>query len=152
MALKDGVVGHTVEVLDPETVALPDIAGSPEEPAITTTSRLGQVGRGVLRRWQALLAVPHLGTYAGVALCGIGAVLLTVAWGETAGLTVVSLQIPYLISAGFTGLGLVVVGLTIVNVFAKAADSRDRARQTAELRDLLSEVRKALAETVEERR
>jgi len=100
----------------------------------------GRAGRTV----QSLSGVPHLGTWIGVVLVGVGAVLLFVGWGKTAGLTNVALQIPYVISLGFTGLGLVAVGLTVVNIAAKRDDARERTRQAAELAVLLAELRRAI--------
>ena len=104
-------------------------------------SRFDAVSRRVSRPLQSLRAVPHLGTWVGIILAAAGGVLLAIAWGRTAGLTNVGLQIPYVISAGFTGLGLIATGLTVVNITAKQEDSRERVRQVAELRELLSELR-----------
>lgn len=97
------------------------------------------------RTLQAVRAVPHLDTWSGIALTCAGALLLVLAWGRTAGLTNVALQVPYLISAGCTGLGLIAVGVTIVHLGAKHRDAALRARQSTELRTLLGELRAALA-------
>ena len=94
---------------------------------------------------RALRAVPHLGTWSGLALTCAGALLLVLAWGRTAALTDVALQLPYLISAGCTGLGCIAVGVTVLNLSAKHRDAAERARQSAELRTLLGELRAALA-------
>jgi hypothetical protein len=106
------------------------------------------------RRLSRLVAVvrniPHLGTWAGVLLSAAGLVLVAVAWGRTAGLTNVALQVPYVVSAGFTGLGLVAVGLTVVNISAKQADAKERSRQVAELRELLTELRQVVAQDAPE--
>ena len=104
---------------------------------------------GLTRQVSALRALPHLMTWVGIGLSSIGLVLLVVAWGRTAGLTSVALQIPYLVSAGFTGVALVLVGLTVVNIDAKRSDSAERSRQLAELRGLLAELR-SVVETVED--
>ena len=96
------------------------------------------------RTIQSLSAVPHLGTWIGVVLVTAGAVLLFVGWGKTAALDNVALQMPYVISAGFTGLGLIAVGLTVVNIAAKRDDARERTRQAAELAVLLAELRRAI--------
>jgi hypothetical protein len=109
-------------------------------------SRLDHLTRRLARPVQALRAVPHLGTWLGVACASVGVALLAVAWGKTAGLTNVALQIPYVVSAGFTGLGLVAVGLTVVNLSAKQADARVRTRQVSELRELLTELRRTIEE------
>ena len=100
--------------------------------------------RRVSRPLQALRGVPHLGTWAGLLVAAVGAVLLVVAWARTAALTDVALQVPYVVSAGLTGLGLVVVGMTVVSINAKAEDARERTRQLRELRELLAELRRTV--------
>lgn len=96
------------------------------------------------RPFAALRGVPNLATWAGVAVCAAGLVLIAVAWGRVAGLTNVALQMPYLVSAGFTGLGLIVVGLAVVSISAKRADAAERSRQLRELRDVLADLRAEL--------
>lgn len=130
MALPAADLGQTADVIGDER-----------------TSRADLMRRRVARPVSALRAVPHIGIYSGVVLAAVGAILLTIAWGKTAGLAVVSLQIPYLISAGFTGLALVIVGLTVISISAKQADARARSQQLAELRDLLAELRNAIEPT-----
>lgn len=114
-------------------------------------SRLGalaaRVTRPVTRTAGALRAVPHVSTYAGMLLTVLGGVLLLVAWVKTARLTNVGLQMPFVISAGCTGLGLIAVGLTVVNLAAKAEDARRRRAQTSELHDLLAELRRVVEES-----
>ncbi|HUR51643.1 MAG TPA: hypothetical protein VMZ11_05930 [Mycobacteriales bacterium] len=101
---------------------------------------LARVGRPLA----ALRGVPHLGTWAGVVVSAAGLVLIAVAWGRTAGLVNVGLQTPYVVSAGFTGLGLVVVGLTLVSIAAKRADAQERTRQLRELREVLADLRRTV--------
>ena len=107
-------------------------------------SRRDRLSRRVSRPLRSLQGVPHVGTWSGLLLVTLGLVLLVVAWGEVAGLTAVSLQLPYLLSAGLPGLALVAIGLTVVNISAKQADSRARMEQTDELRELLAELRRAV--------
>jgi hypothetical protein len=94
--------------------------------------------------WRRLAEVPHLGIWVGVVLVAAGVVLLFVAWAKTAGLTNVSLQIPYVISAGATGLGLVVVGLAVARIGAALEDAKERSRQSGELSALVAELRQIL--------
>lgn len=110
-------------------------------------SRLRPLVDRVSRPIASLRGVPRLLTWAGVLLCAVGFVLVAVAWGRSAGLTNVALQVPYVISAGFTGLGLVVVGVTLVSIDAKRADAAERSRQLRELRDVLADVRRRLEES-----
>ena len=107
-------------------------------------SRLSSVTQKVTQPFVALRAVPHITTYIGMLLTLAGGVLLVVAWSKTAALTNVGLQMPFVISAGCTALGLVAVGLTIVNVAAKNEDSVKRRAQLSELHDILRELRRAV--------
>jgi hypothetical protein len=96
-------------------------------------------------RWR-LLTDPAslLPTYVGVAVAAVGFVLLGVAWAKVAGLVDVWKQMPYLLSAGLPGLGLVMVGLVIINVSARRQDGAARARQMAALTEALRELQRTL--------
>lgn len=85
-------------------------------------------------------------TWAGVVLAGAGFLLIGVAWGQVAGETQVYLQLPYLVSGGLTGLGFIMVGVTLVNVAAKRRDEAARERQTDRLVSILAEVEATLAQ------
>jgi hypothetical protein len=85
-------------------------------------------------------------TFIGVGVALVGFVLILIAWGQVAGETQVYLQMPYLVSAGLTGLALVMVGLTIVNVAAKQRDALDRDRQMDQLVSILSELKAAMTD------
>jgi hypothetical protein len=104
-------------------------------------TRAGGLLRGARRPLGALRAVPHIATYAGMALLVAGGALLVLTWVRVAALTNVGLQMPYVISAGVTGLALIAVGLTVINLSAKASDAALRRAQSGELRDLLAELR-----------
>lgn len=95
-------------------------------------------------RLPALRPLSPVPTYLGVAVTVLGFVLILIAWGQTAGETNVALQVPYLISAGLTGLGLVMVGVTTVSVAAKRRDAVLREQQTELLADALRELSAAL--------
>lgn len=115
----------------------PDVVGTDQPPPPMFLSRLS-------RPLAALRNVQNLGTWAGVLVSAIGLVLIAVAWGRVAGLTQVGLQTPYVVSAGFTGLGLIVVGLAIVSISAKREDAAERSRQLRELREVLADLRAEL--------
>jgi hypothetical protein len=91
-------------------------------------------------------------TFIGVGVAIVGFVLIMVAWGQVAGETQVYLQMPYLVSAGLTGLALVMVGLTIVNVAAKQRDAVDRDRQIDQLVSILGELKSTMDESAKGRR
>jgi hypothetical protein len=99
---------------------------------------------GLSDRLPALRPLSPTPTYVGIAVTVLGFVLVLIAWGQTAGQTNVALQVPYLISAGLTGLGLVMVGVTIVSVAARRRDAVLREQQTQLLADALRELSEAL--------
>ena len=84
--------------------------------------------------------------WAGVVVSAIGFALIVYTWGRVAGLLNVALQLPYIVSGGFTGVGLILVGLTVINVATKRQDAAERSRQMTELRELLVEMRSAMEE------
>lgn len=97
--------------------------------------------RGGLPAVPALRPLSPTPTYIGIAVAALGFVLLAVAWGGVAGKNNVALQVPYLVSGGLAGLGLIMVGLTIVNVAAKRRDAALREQQIQLLAAALHELR-----------
>jgi hypothetical protein len=83
--------------------------------------------------------------WAGVVLCALGFGLIVYTWARVAALLDVSLQLPYIVSGGFTSLALILVGLTLINVASKRQDAAERSRQLTELRELLTEMRSTMA-------
>jgi hypothetical protein len=84
--------------------------------------------------------------WAGLLVAAVGFVLITIAWGDVAGESLVYRQLPYLVSAGLSGLGLVLVGLTLINIGARQRDAIDRDRQVAQLVAILRELKAILEE------
>src|SRR5690242_3658612 len=106
----------------------------PAEPVESRSSRL-----------PAVSALSPMPTYVGIAVAAAGFALIFYAWSKVAGIADnVALQMPYLVSGGLAGLGLVMVGVTIVNVAAKRRDAKLRQQQTELLADALHELRTAL--------
>lgn len=85
-----------------------------------------------------------LPTYTGVVIVLVGFALIAVAWARVAGLVDVWRQMPYLLSAGLPGLGLVMTGLVVVNISARRQDAAERARQMATLTEALRDLRQSL--------
>lgn len=100
---------------------------------------------GLGDRLPSLPSLSPVPTYVGIAIAALGFVLIAFAWGKVAGIADnVALQLPYLVSGGLTGLGMVMVGVTIVNVAAKRRDAQERQQQTQLLADALTELRNVL--------
>jgi hypothetical protein len=90
------------------------------------------------RRQLAFLApTSSVPTIVGVIVAAIGFTMIGISWSEVAAQTNVALQLPYLVSAGITGLALVMVGLLLINVSVKRQDAAQRREQMGELIDLL---------------
>jgi len=70
--------------------------------------------------------------------------LIGYAWAKVAGLVDVWKQMPYVVSAGLPGLGLVMTGLVIVNVSARRQDGAARARQMATLTEAMRDLQQSL--------
>ena len=108
---------------------------------------------GFVDRWRATAAASPLlerssaaPTWFGVATAGIGFALLAFGWGRIGGLGAVALQIPYLISAGCGGLGLIVAGAAIVGVQAKRREAAAREDVLIELRRVVHELERLTGE------
>ena len=117
---------------------------SPPEVELLESSEPVRSRPGVTDRIPALRPLSPVPTYIGIAVAAIGFALIMIAWGQTAGEVNVALQVPYLISGGLTGLSLVMVGVTTVNIAAKRRDAVLREQQTELLADALRELSAAL--------
>lgn len=100
---------------------------------------------GPRSRWRLLTdPASHVPIYLGVAIAAIGFILIGVAWAQVAGEVDVWKQMPYLLSAGLPGLGLVMVGLVVINISARRQDGAARARQMATLTEALHDLQRSL--------
>lgn len=84
--------------------------------------------------------------YTAVGLITAGFIFIAIAWGRTAGEAYVDLQLPYLISAGLPGLGLIIVGVTVVIVGVKRKNAVKLEEQLTRLAGALAELGQALSE------
>ena len=85
-----------------------------------------------------------LPTYAGVLIALIGFALIALAWAKVAGLVDVWKQMPYVLSAGLPGLGLIMTGLVVINISARRQDGAARARQMETLTEALRDLQQSL--------
>ena len=98
-------------------------------------------------RWRALVEPSsYIPTYVGIVLTLAGFGLIALAWAKVAGETEVWKQMPYVVSAGFPGLGLILTGLLVINISAKRQDSVERARQLETLTEALHELKRSMDE------
>jgi hypothetical protein len=86
----------------------------------------------------------HIPTYAGILVVLAGFGLIALAWARVAGLVDVWKQMPYVVSAGLPGLGLIMTGLLVINIAAKRQDAAVRARQMETLTEALRDLKRTL--------
>lgn len=90
-----------------------------------------------LPRLPALAPGSPVRVYLGVTLIVAGFATIAYTWGRVAGLGSVPLQLPYLVSGGLTAIGLILVGLTVVNIAVLQRDAEARERQVNRLVDAM---------------
>ncbi len=114
---------------------------TPEEPI---TNEVAESSRRPAWAVPALRPLSPIPTYIGVVVTALGFLLLLFTWGQVAGEASVALQIPYLVSGGLTGLGLILVGVGVMSIATKRRDTALREQQTQLLADALRELSRAL--------
>jgi hypothetical protein len=106
--------------------------------------RLRRGSRSLSDRFAFLRADSPVPVYIGIVLVLGGFAVIGITWGKIAGLLQVPLQLPYLVSGGLTGLGLIMVGITVISISAKRRDAAERSRQLDQLAQIMTELRSAL--------
>ncbi len=115
-----------------EAVSVPE----PDEPAPAAPARLPRRRR--LASWLSPTSTAPV--YLGIVLVLAGFGLLAYTWSRVAGTAIVPLQLPYIASGGFTGIGLVIVGVLAIYLGTKRRDSWHRDRRMAELASTLTAI------------
>lgn len=89
-----------------------------------------------------LRGVPASGAvWAGLVVAVLGFVVILLTWIKVARTVDVGLQMPYVVSGGMSGLGLIIVGVAIVDMAVRRQDRIERGHQMALMRNLLEELR-----------
>lgn len=121
--------------------------GRPDSPPDEVGSGSRPVGDDapVRSRLQAITdPSSHIPTYGGILAVLAGFGLIALAWARVAGLVDVWKQMPYLVSAGLPGLGLIMTGLLVINIAAKRQDAAVRGRQMETLTEALRDLKRSL--------
>lgn len=105
------------------------------QPAARRRSRFSKL-------WELLRA--GVGVWTGLFIAAAGFGLIAFTWSKVAALVNVALQVPYLLSGGFVGLGLVMLGLLVVNLAVKRREAFDRQRQLEEVKEALVRLRESI--------
>ncbi len=92
-------------------------------------------------RWKALLLTPSNGVWAGLVVVAAGFSAIFYSWGGVAGTLAVDEQMSPLISAGFIGLALIVLGVAAVDIAVRRQDRPERMQQVAQVERSVAELR-----------
>jgi membrane protein implicated in regulation of membrane protease activity len=77
--------------------------------------------------------------YAGVVLIVAALGVLAYTWSRVAGTAIVALQLPYIASGAFAGVGLVIVGVLLIFLGVKRREAWERERRLDALATALEE-------------
>lgn len=122
------------------TETIPELREQPPQLVGATRSR------SKLRRFGAWLASPDSTAliYVGLAIAMAGFGLLAFTWSKVAGTLSVALQLPYIASGGFVGVGLVVFGVVTANIAVKRRDNFARVRELQKLSATMESIETAI--------
>jgi hypothetical protein len=129
----------------PEAVV--DTEEPSDDPTEITLLSVAPVPRRRLRAPAWLRGGTSSWIWIGLVVAAAGFVLLAIAWGQVAGETEVYLQVPYLVSAAFVGVGVILVGLTALVVATKEQDAAAHRREVDQLLAAIDELRQSLEDT-----
>lgn len=116
-------------------------ASEAREPAPSSPRR----GPRLSRSW-----LGAAGVWFGLLVVAAGFGLIAFTWGKTAGLVNVAEQVPYLVSGGLVGLGLIMTGLLFISLSVRRREAIDRARQLDRVREAVAQLRAAVEGEAEE--
>jgi hypothetical protein len=90
------------------------------------------------------LVNPSSGVWLGLSLAACGFLAIIFSWIRVAALVDVAQQMPYVVSGGMGGIGLVIVGVGIIDMAIRRQDRVERQQQIQQMGRVLQELRKRL--------
>ena len=149
----------TMTADDPTTQLAPQAPAAEEPASEAPLDEAEEVVDGRGRAVTPLRRGPRLtrswlgsaGVWLGLLMAAAGFGLIAFTWGKTAGLVNVAEQVPYLVSGGLVGLGLIMTGLLFISLSVRRREALDRARQLEQVREAVAQLRAAVEGEAEER-
>jgi hypothetical protein len=142
-ASKEPVMSATVQQTDKPSADAPTEAISGIDPPPSSEQVVAASRRKRFALFKQFWRV-GAGVWAGLLLVAAGFGMIAYTWGEVAGLLDVALQMPFLVSGGLTALGLILLGILVVNISVKRKEALERHRQLDEVREALVRLRAAI--------
>lgn len=122
------------------TVVMGEVADGPGPELAKQESSPSRRRGGRLQRFVRV----GTGVWVGLFIVAAGFGLIAFTWAKVAALVDVALQLPYLVSGGLGGLGLILLGLLVTNLSIRRRESLERARQLDEVREALVRLKNAV--------
>ena len=81
------------------------------------------------------------GVWVGLVIAALGFGTIFYSWVKVAATLDVGRQMPYVVSGAMTGLGMIVIGIAVVDMAVRRQDRIERRQQLASMRHVLEELR-----------
>jgi hypothetical protein len=81
------------------------------------------------------------GVWVGLVIAALGFGTIFYSWVKVAATLDVGRQMPYVVSGAMTGLGMIVIGIAVVDMAVRRQDRVERRQQLATMRHVLEELR-----------
>ncbi len=134
----------------PTTVISRDAVARAEGPASAGDATAATPEPEAPRPSRRSLAVSRLtsnasaGVWGGLVVAALGFGLIFFSWVKVAATLDVGRQMPYVVSGAMTGLGMIVVGIAVVDMAVRRQDRIERRHQLSLMRTLLEELREVV--------
>lgn len=113
--------------------------------AVASAAPPAQAARSIGRpRIPGLSGTPSAAVWGGLAVVALGFGTILFSWIKVAATLDVGRQMPYVVSGAITGVGLIVVGIALVDMAVRRQDRIERRQQLALMTTLLTELRSAV--------
>lgn len=122
----------------PQTPLSAPAAPVPATPAAQAPRSIGRP------RIPGLAGTPSAAVWGGLAVVALGFGTILFSWIKVAATLDVGRQMPYVVSGAITGVGLIVVGIALVDMAVRRQDRLERRQQLALMTTLLTELRSAV--------
>lgn len=118
---------------------------APAAPAAAAPAAPANPARSIGRpRIPGLSGTPSTAVWAGLAVVAFGFGTILFSWIKVAATLDVGRQMPYVVSGAITGVGLIVVGIALVDMAVRRQDRIERRQQLTLMTTLLTELRSAV--------
>jgi hypothetical protein len=138
---------------DQTTVMEPAVNGRTAQQGENPVPTEGARRKSVLARISSpsLKLDASTGVWVGLVVAAFGFGLIFYSWIRVAATLDVGRQMPYVVSGAMSGLGLIVVGVALVDMAVRRQDRLERRQQLGLMRNILEELRET-SQTSEQKR